>query len=447
MPGLFLHGKREKSRVNLDLKNRASACLASTVEKNMKAARIILLICSILLPLVASWTPADHEIFRLRDEIAAAESPDTTFYDFLGVKPSASQDDIGKAYRKKSRLIHPDKAKQSFIASRARPSSKTMSGQKKMKPGVHVSKPPSESEVTAHVKRASERFARLGTITQILKGPGRERYDFFLENGFPKWRGTGYYYARFRPGLGTVLVGLFVLGGGGAHYAALYVSWKRQREFVDRYIRHARRAAWGDEVGIKGISGLDPGPLATDPTPSQAVTAGGNVALNRRQKRMQEKESKKEKEKGSRKGKLSAKRSGTTTPLSDGDVDTTGPQGARKKVQAENGKILIVDSLGNIYLEEEDENGDKGEFLLDPDEIAKPTWRQTVLVRLPVWTYAKVKERILGMKDEEPEGEVFDESFEQETVLLADGVGEISANAKTAINGNARKRAKASRKV
>lgn len=28
-------------------------------------------------------------------------------------------------------------------------------------------------------------------------------YDFFYKNGVPKWRGTGYYYSRFRPGLGV----------------------------------------------------------------------------------------------------------------------------------------------------------------------------------------------------------------------------------------------------
>ena len=27
------------------------------------------------------------------------------------------------------------------------------------------------------------------------------RYDFFYKNGVPRWRGTGYYYSRFRPGL------------------------------------------------------------------------------------------------------------------------------------------------------------------------------------------------------------------------------------------------------
>jgi hypothetical protein len=52
----------------------------------------------------------------------------------------------------------------------------------------------------------------LGAISTILRNPvTRERYDFFLKNGVPKWRGTGYYYKRYRPGLGTVLMGLLAL--------------------------------------------------------------------------------------------------------------------------------------------------------------------------------------------------------------------------------------------
>ena len=393
----------------------------------MKPQRLTLLICACLLSIAVCWSPADHEIFRLHDEITATEGPETTFYDFLGVKASASQDDLSKAYRKKSRLIHPDKAKQSFIASHAQPSAK-----KAKKPGVHVSKLPSESEIQAHVKKASERFARLGVIANILKGPGRERYDFFLENGFPKWKGTGYYYARFRPGLGTVLMGLFVLGGGGAHYAALYLSWKRQREFVDRYIRHARRAAWGDEVGIKGIPGIDSGAHA--PVSTQSETAGENVALNRRQKRLQEKESRKEREKESRKGRTTSKRSGTSTPFDGLEVESIAPQGAKKKVQAENGKILIVDSVGHVYLEEEDENGEKGEFLLDPDEIPKPTWRQTVLVSLPVWIYRKTQGRMLGTGDGQHTSDSEDDNSGQESN------SEASLTRKPPLNGSTRKR-------
>ena len=379
----------------------------------------------------------DHEIFRLRDEIAAAEGPETTFYDFLGVRPSASQEDISKAYRKKSRLIHPDKAKQSFIASRAQTISKNRPGQNKKKPGVRVAKPPSENEIQAHVKKAGERFARLGVIANILKGPGRERYDFFLTNGFPKWRGTGYYYARFRPGLGTVMLGLFVLGGGGAHYAALYLSWKRQREFVERYIRHARRAAWGDELGIRGIPGIDTPSAPAAAATGQEDTSG--TALNRRQKRMQEKENKKE----SKKGKSGTKLSGTSTPLEPAEVQSNGPQGAKKRVQAENGKVLIVDSVGNVYLEEQDADGNSGEFLLDPDEIARPTWRETMLVRLPLWGYQKVKERIYGgdMGNEEETIKV-EEDYINSPQPKENGV----ANARVESNGTSRMLGKRNRK-
>lgn len=49
------------------------------------------------------------------------------------------------------------------------------------------------------------------SIINILKTPDlRERYDFFRLNGFPKWRGTGYYYSRFKPGLGFVSIFLIL---------------------------------------------------------------------------------------------------------------------------------------------------------------------------------------------------------------------------------------------
>jgi hypothetical protein len=220
--------------------------------------------------------------------------------------------------------------------------------------------------VQATVKKATERYQRLTVVANILKGEGRERYDHFLNNGFPTWRGTGYYYKRFRPGLGTVLLGLFLVGGGGAHYGALLLSWKRQREFVDRYIRHARRAAWGDETGIRGIPGLD-GSAATVP------------ALVKEQR----------KEKLGKGAKSGGRSSGTQTP-----TGTAAPTGERKRVQAENGKILVVDSIGNVFLEEQDEDGTTQEFLLDVDEIPRPTIRDTALYRFPIWLYGMAVGRL-----------------------------------------------------
>lgn len=405
----------------------------------MRLPILLLPLLFALVPQSCAWSKEDHEIFRLRDELLTHESPNVTFYSFLNIPPAASQDDINKASRSLSRKWHPDKAKQAFIASRAagsKPKSKSK------KPGVQVSKPPSESEITAHVKKASERYARLGVVTAILRGPSRERYDFFLANGFPAWKGTGYYYARYRPGLGTVLAGLFVFGGGLVHYGALYLSWKRQREFVERYVRHARKTAWGDELGIKGIPGLDsPGSSATISAPPGSQEEVGQAVLNRRQKRLQEKESRKESAKSSLRPKSSANgNSGTATPSSEAlpVAGPTQPFGARKKVQAENGKVLIVDSVGQVFLEEEDEDGNRGEYLLDPDEIAKPTWRDTVLVRLPIWGVTKIR---LVLGKQEIDGRILGES------RVDEGEDAVEGERRDIGDGNARRRARRNGKV
>ena len=277
-----------------------------------------------------------------------------TFYDLLGVKPSASQSDLEKAIRKKSKDLHPDKARQKFIANYATIQKKKNKGKK---PGVRATKGPSQKEIDAHLKQVTGAYQRLTVIAEILKGESRERYDHFVRNGFPTWKGTGYYYERFRPGLGTVLVGLLVVIGGGMHYFALVMGWKRRREFVERYIRHARKTAWGDDTGIQGIPGTStPEPVAqqSDDTPDDMQP------MNRRQKRMMDKENKKDKKTQAAK---TARKSGISTPV-EAEL-TSGPQGAKRRIVAENGKVLVVDSVGNVFLEEETEDGQKQEFLLD----------------------------------------------------------------------------------
>ncbi|KKY20034.1 hypothetical protein UCDDS831_g05024 [Diplodia seriata] len=384
-----------------------------------------LLLCAFV-SFAAAWSKEDHEIFRLRDEVVTSEGPDASFYSFIGVAPSASQDEINKAYRKKSRQIHPDKARQTYLSAykKDKSSGKNKSG-----------KQPSAKELRQFDKEASARFARLGVVANILRGPERERYDHFLRNGFPAWRGTGYYYSRYRPGLGSVLFGLFAMMGGAAHYGALYLGWKRQRDFVDRYIRHARRAAWGDELGIQGIPGGLGGDSGTatpveQPAPQeqQYVDENGQpVALNRRQKRMQEKEARKEgKAPKSAKAAKKARNSG-----------------------AENGKVLIVDSAGNVFLEEETEDGDVHEFLLDVEEIPKPTFFDTAVVRVPVWFYKKSIGRLFGKSSSDVALEAAAEDVELEVDGDDKGASNGDVDAKeisdtlksaTAINANAESR-------
>ncbi|KJZ76720.1 hypothetical protein HIM_04056 [Hirsutella minnesotensis 3608] len=311
-----------------------------------------------------------REIFRIRDEISAHEpDPSATFYDILGITTSASQEDINRAYRKKSRSLHPDKVKQQLRLDRAKAA------------GGKAVKQPTASEVKAAIKAASERQARLSLIANILRGPSRERYDHFLNHGFPLWKGTDYYYTRYRPGLGTVVFGLFVIGGGAIHYLILYMSWKRQKEFVERYVKFARDTAWGDNLGIPGIE-TPPATAAASANPSD--DEGPPMPMNRRQRRMQEKESKKEEGGGRSKKKtrklLAASREASSAPT---------PAGVRKRVVAENGKILVVDSQGDVFLEEEDEDGIIQEYLLDPNELHQPTFKDTAVVRVPAWFYNK----------------------------------------------------------
>ncbi|KFY40315.1 hypothetical protein V494_03572 [Pseudogymnoascus sp. VKM F-4513 (FW-928)] len=329
--------------------------------------------------LVAAWSKEDQEIFRLRDEIALSEGPEVTFYDFLNLKPNANHDEITKAYKKRSVQLHPDKVKQKFITSRTK-GTKGDDGKTAKKPAGR----PSNAEIAATAKAASDRFARLGLVQKLLKGPERARYDHFLANGFPVWKGTGYYYARFRPGFGTVLLGLFIFVGGAGHYFALYLGWKRQQEFVGRYVKFARRAA-GTSAALN-IPGVDA--TGADTPPATDSDAEAMQPMNRRQRRMQEKDSRKEKPEK----KVKAPKVKAASP-----VDTpTGVTGPKKRVVAENGKILVVDSVGNVYLEQRNDEGEMQELLLDPAELQSPRLADTALIRLPVWIYAKTAGRFLS---------------------------------------------------
>ncbi|KEY70601.1 hypothetical protein S7711_02205 [Stachybotrys chartarum IBT 7711] len=359
----------------------------------MKIAYLSVGLLALFSPVLAAWSKEDREIFRIRDEISAhEENTAANFYEILGISRSASQEDINKAYRKKTRALHPDKITQQLRAERA----------KAQKEGKKSVKPLTRSEIDAAVKSASDRQARLSLIANILRGSSRDRYDHFLTNGFPLWKGTDYYYNRYRPGLGTVLVGVFLVGGGAIHYLILYMNWRRQREFLERYIKFAREKAWGGNLGIPGIDAA-PAPA---PAPAEAEEdAGPPAPLNRRQRRMQEKDKSSKRDEGRRGSRKAAKpQAAAASPES-----SPAPTGPRRRIVAENGKVLIVDSLGDVYLEEEDEEGNVNEFLLDPNEVAPPTFLDTAVFQTPVWLYQLTLGRFISPKASDEVADLIDE--------------------------------------
>lgn len=326
-----------------------------------------LLLLAALTTLALAWSKEDHELFRVRDELNALEGTDTSFYALLGVPPSAPLAEITKQNKKRSRQLHPDKAIPAMLAKRSAPAPRDPKDKSTgKKPGVTVTKGPSKKDREAVTREATARYQLYSVIVEILKGPQRERYDHFLRNGFPTWRGTGYYFKRYRPGLGTVLGGLLIVFGGAAHYFAMIVGYQRQRKFVEKYVERAKSAAWTTGVpGIPGAgSGVDTPPLIPDE--DEGANDAGQMQMNRRQKRWQEKEDRKKKDSPAPRTARAARavRDRDISRPVDGQA-ISGPAATKKRVQAENGKTLIVDSVGNVYLEETTEEGEVREFLLD----------------------------------------------------------------------------------
>ncbi|KAI8334876.1 hypothetical protein BD560DRAFT_414321 [Blakeslea trispora] len=171
-------------------------------KKGLLSLLLMVMVMLTMMPRVKAWTEADFEIFDLVDALEKAEGKDTNFYNWLGVSPSASQADITKAYRKLSLKWHPDKNKNDA--------------------------------------KAKERFARLGVIASILRDPSsRERYHFFYKNGVPRWRGTGYLYSRFRPGVGSVVV-VILLIAAGMQFIAAQINYRQEKRKILQFIQDAR---------------------------------------------------------------------------------------------------------------------------------------------------------------------------------------------------------------
>ncbi|CCU98877.1 unnamed protein product [Malassezia sympodialis ATCC 42132] len=166
---------------------------------------VLAVLCVCLLGAAAvNWDKNDIEIFELQQALEQSEGPGASFYSILGLRPSASQSEIRKAYREKSL----------------------------------------EWQYNPDMPDAYKRFERLGLIHKILRDERRDRYNHFLSNGFPKWRGTGYYYSRFRPGLLMVLIFLVVLSVAVEHLVRVY-NFRVNQKRIENLRRSALALAWG----------------------------------------------------------------------------------------------------------------------------------------------------------------------------------------------------------
>lgn len=314
--------------------------------------------------------------------------------DYIGIPRSASQKEIEKAYRKKSIQLHPDKAERNFIANRNAQRAKASASAGK----PATQKKPSARELKRAVREAQEKYQRLTVIKTLLTSEGRARYDHFLKNGFPQWRSTGYYYERFRPGLLTTLIGLWVFCSGAVHYGILVLNHRQHKSFVERTIKKARKSAFGDESIAAAIPGIDTAgetvsAAAAAPAP-EAEEDSGPEPRNRKERRMMEKMQ--AKEKSGKAAKSTSKKRPTAKPAA---AEPNAPKVPKRKVQAANGKVLLVANDGKVYIEAEDEDGNSEEHLLDPDALEQPSFSQTALVRAPFWLVNLVKDRVSSLTE------------------------------------------------
>lgn len=191
----------------------------------------------------ALWLTEDYEIFKLNDKVRGDVGADTTFYSWLNLEkgPKSTLDEISKAYRKASLKLHPDK----------------FSGKSK-----------------ALRKQAEARFQRLSLIGNILKDPAlKQRYDYFLRNGFPQLKGRDYLYLRFRPGLLLTLFVLYIIVGA-ASYLVLCISRRQDYKRIAAAKQALLREAWGSDIpnGEQRVTG---------PNGAQfRVSATGEVCLD-----------------------------------------------------------------------------------------------------------------------------------------------------------------------
>ncbi|KAJ3086181.1 hypothetical protein HK102_013444 [Quaeritorhiza haematococci] len=155
---------------------------------------LLLLVLLSAIPTVNAWGKIDYEIFDLHDSLTATLGKTATFYTAFNVESTATTSEINKAYRKTSLAYHPDKNPD---------------------------------------PKAAEFYQILTSIAAILKDSNnRNIYDEHLRRGIPVWRGTGYYYNRYKPGLTTVLT-IIAVAISFVQYVSGWIFYYQRRSRIN----------------------------------------------------------------------------------------------------------------------------------------------------------------------------------------------------------------------
>ncbi len=81
-------------------------------------------------------------------------------------------------------------------------------------------------------------------LNGVVSGIGKLKILNLLVRSCSPTPGTGYYYSRFRPGLGSVLVFLAILSSG-IQYAIQLINRRRDLQRIERFVRLGKAAGYG----------------------------------------------------------------------------------------------------------------------------------------------------------------------------------------------------------
>ncbi|TPX56283.1 hypothetical protein PhCBS80983_g04657 [Powellomyces hirtus] len=176
----------------------SSPCRIPTLRRLILA--LLVLVAVVGIPGARAWEQEDYNIFDLNDALKAATAgrsggnKDVDFYSVFDVARTATSGEIQKAYRHISRALHPDK----------------------------------NPEEKAHAL-----YTVLTSIVTLLKDPEqRERYDGHLRNGIPTWRGAGYFYNHYKPGIPDIIL-ILIVATSFVQYVSGWLIYMRRRGAVE----------------------------------------------------------------------------------------------------------------------------------------------------------------------------------------------------------------------